>query len=111
MTLSAVFGCVDATIPVSMPVRKLFEAVVSSELLNVVACEGSLRSVRAEKLEQWKERLVRMGFDPVPLRDETQVALSELVEQTDRRFGVAFGFGVARLLWDGTPVGFVQSWI
>ena len=102
--------CLDATLPPSLLSRRVVESFLSSDILNAVACEGSHRRVRAEKFEQWTERLMRLGFDLVPLREDTIVALAELVTPMDNRFRLQLSKGTVRLSWSGTQTVFVQSW-
>ena len=108
--MSAVLESVDATLAGDCPTRPVIESVLGMELLNCVACEGSHRVIRTEKFEQWRERMRRVGFESVPLSDETVEALKGLVLGEDRRYGLAVGDGVARLSWCGTPFVFVGAW-
>ena len=109
-TLYTILECLDATLPSTLPSRWVVESFLTSDILNAVACEGSHRMVRAEKLEQWTERLMRLGFDLVPFRDDTVDALAELVAVMDKRFRLQLSKGTARLSWNGTQTLFLQSW-
>ncbi|CAI5512506.1 unnamed protein product [Closterium sp. Naga37s-1] len=86
------------------PVHSMWEAVLFRELINCVGCEGIQRLIRAERLEQWQERMRRLGFEAVGLGSETFAAMRETTEGRDGKFEVVSVGGAARLMWKGVAV-------
>ncbi|CAI5958397.1 unnamed protein product [Closterium sp. NIES-64] len=103
---------VHATMPDSAisPVRFIWEGLMFRELINCVGCEGIQRLIRAERLEQWEERMGRLGFEEVGLGREALAAMRETTEGRDGRFEVVSVGGAARLMWKGQPVLAVSAW-
>ncbi|KAH9328698.1 hypothetical protein KI387_000806, partial [Taxus chinensis] len=65
---SAIFDSLDATLPQSSPERRKVEQLIfASEICNIVACEGSERVERHEKLEKWRKLMESKGFQNVAL--------------------------------------------
>ncbi|XP_002992412.2 scarecrow-like transcription factor PAT1 [Selaginella moellendorffii] len=65
---SAIFDSLEATLPQVSPERAKVEQVVfSSEIMNIVACEGSQRIVRHEKVDKWCKIMESIGFYNVAL--------------------------------------------
>ncbi|CAI5469013.1 unnamed protein product [Closterium sp. Yama58-4] len=111
-SMLAFFSAVHATMPDSAisPVRFIWETMLFRELINCVGCEGIQRLIRAERLEQWQERMRRLGFEEVGLGRKTQAAMRETTEGRDGRFEVVSVGGAARLMWKGQPVLAVSAW-
>ncbi|CAI5972392.1 unnamed protein product [Closterium sp. NIES-65] len=105
-TMLAFISAVHATMPDSAisPVRFIWEGLMFRELINCVGCEGIQRLIRAERLEQWEERMGRLGFEEVGLGREALAAMRETTEGRDGRFEVVSVGGAARLMWKGQPV-------
>ncbi|CAL9059126.1 unnamed protein product, partial [Musa banksii] len=49
------------------PDQALSEVYLGRQICNVVACEGAERTERHETLAQWRGRMDRAGFEPVPI--------------------------------------------
>nr|QDL88612.1 scarecrow-like protein 3-like isoform X6 [Cymbidium goeringii]QDL88613.1 scarecrow-like protein 3-like isoform X7 [Cymbidium goeringii] len=59
---AAMFDCLESTVPRHSAERALVEKLFGEEIKNIIACEGSERKERHEKLESWKQRLEMAGF-------------------------------------------------
>lgn len=62
----ALFDCVESTLPrTSVERLKLEKSLLSEEIKNIIACEGTERKDRHEKLENWIQRLVMAMYVPL----------------------------------------------
>lgn len=73
-----VFESVDSCTERACTKRQIFEeAYFARDILNVVACEGLQRMSRSERIEQWGDRLRRIGFSatpfPAPVADKLRM--------------------------------------
>ncbi|XVF57736.1 hypothetical protein PTKIN_Ptkin07bG0006500 [Pterospermum kingtungense] len=65
---SAIFDSLDATFPPDSAQRaKVEQYIFAPEIRNIVACEGSERVSRHERLERWRKIMEGKGFKGVPL--------------------------------------------
>ncbi|KAK9940566.1 hypothetical protein M0R45_017220 [Rubus argutus] len=68
---SSLFDMFEETLPREDRQRLLFEQeVFGRDLINVVACEGSMRLERPETYKQWQIRNIRAGFKQLPINQE-----------------------------------------
>ncbi|CAI7840404.1 unnamed protein product [Closterium sp. NIES-54] len=111
-SMLAFISAVHATMPDSSisPIRFIWETLLFRELINCVGCEGIQRLIRAERLEQWQERMGRLGFEEVGLGREALAAMRGTTEGRDGRFEVVSVGGAARLMWKGQPLLAVSAW-
>ncbi|KAH7837901.1 hypothetical protein Vadar_019369 [Vaccinium darrowii] len=78
---SALFDMVDSTVPREDEGRQLFEKEVwGSDIMNVIACEGTERVERPETYKQWQVRNVRAGFRQLPLNCDILRDLKRIVK-------------------------------
>ncbi|KAG2671085.1 hypothetical protein I3760_14G117100 [Carya illinoinensis] len=65
---AALFDCLESTAPrTSLERLKLEKMLFGEQIKNIIACEGSERKERHEKLEKWIQRFDLAGFGNVPL--------------------------------------------
>ncbi|PSR87458.1 Protein SCARECROW like [Actinidia chinensis var. chinensis] len=65
---SAIFDSLDATFPEDSAQRaKVEQYIFAPEIRNVVACEGTERVMRHERLEKWRRLMEGKGFKEVAL--------------------------------------------
>ncbi|KAF8390694.1 hypothetical protein HHK36_025221 [Tetracentron sinense] len=65
---SAIFDSLDATFPADSAERaKVEQYIFAPEIRNIVACEGTERLERHERLEKWRKLMEGKGFKGVPL--------------------------------------------
>ncbi|XP_030939458.1 GRAS family protein RAM1-like [Quercus lobata] len=66
---SAIFDSQDAMQPKYDTKRaKMEQFYLSEEIKNIVSCEGSARMERHERVDQWRRRLSRAGFQAAPTK-------------------------------------------
>ncbi|CAI5516921.1 unnamed protein product [Closterium sp. Naga37s-1] len=87
--------------------RRGFEdRVLAREMINLVACEGLQRLVRAETLDQLHERMQRIGFAPKPFSRRSMAALGQMLAPYSKGFSVvSHPLGGVQLLWQGGREG------
>ncbi|CAI5465119.1 unnamed protein product [Closterium sp. Yama58-4] len=112
---SSIFASLDAALPRDSPHRHTCERLYfARDIVNVVACEGIQRTVRAESLEQWQARMRRAGFVGMEVGVEVMEELRGVLRKGGRKYGgyevVQQGNGV-RLLWEGVPVLAASMWL
>lgn len=71
---SAIFDSLDAMLPKYDTKRaKMEQFYFAEEIKNIVSCEGPARVERHERVDQWRRRMSRAGFQLVPLKILGQV--------------------------------------
>lgn len=66
---SAIFDSLDFMLPKYDTRRvKMEQFWFAEEIKNIVSCEGPERVERHERVDQWRRRMSRAGFQPVPLK-------------------------------------------
>ncbi|KAH6772069.1 hypothetical protein C2S52_005154 [Perilla frutescens var. hirtella] len=66
---SAIFDSLDAMLPKYDTKRaKMEQFYFAEEIKNIVSCEGPARVERHERVDQWRRRMSRAGFQPVALK-------------------------------------------
>ncbi|KDP26739.1 hypothetical protein JCGZ_17897 [Jatropha curcas] len=70
---SAIFDSLDAMLPKYDTRRaKIEQFFFAEEIKNIVSCEGQARVERHERLDQWRRRMSRAGFQPAPIKKIAQ---------------------------------------
>ncbi|KAJ4978356.1 hypothetical protein NE237_009136 [Protea cynaroides] len=65
---ASLFDCLESTVSrASMDRMKVEKMLFGEEIKNIIACEGSERKERHEKLDKWIQRLDLAGFGRMPL--------------------------------------------
>ncbi|CAI5479701.1 unnamed protein product [Closterium sp. Yama58-4] len=91
--------------------RGFEEFVLAREMVNLVACEGMQRLVRAESLEQMHVRMGRLGVVARPFSKRSMWGLRELIAPYPKGFGVErHPQGGVRLLWNGQSILGASAW-
>ncbi|KAF7838206.1 DELLA protein RGL1-like [Senna tora] len=66
---SAIFDSLDAMLPKYDTKRaKIEQFYFSEEIKNIVSCEGPARVERHERVDQWRRRMSRAGFQGAPMK-------------------------------------------
>nr|GEW39936.1 DELLA protein RGL1-like [Tanacetum cinerariifolium] len=66
---SAIFDALDAMLPKYDTRRaKIEQFYFAEEIKNIVSCEGPNRVERHERLDQWRRRMSRAGFQAAPIK-------------------------------------------
>ncbi|KAJ4896604.1 Scarecrow-like protein 3 [Raphanus sativus] len=111
-TYAALFDCLETKVPRTSQDRiKVEKMVFGEEIKDIIACEGSERRERHEKLEKWSQRFDFDGFGNVPL--------SYFAMLQARRLLQGYGFdgyrikeesGCAVICWQDRPLYSVSAW-
>ncbi|XP_071723534.1 GRAS family protein RAD1-like [Rutidosis leptorrhynchoides] len=66
---SAIFDSLDAMLPKYDTRRARMEQFYfAEEIKNIVSCEGPARVERHERVDQWRRRMTRAGFQAAPIK-------------------------------------------
>ncbi|CAI5531220.1 unnamed protein product, partial [Closterium sp. Naga37s-1] len=91
--------------------RGFEEFVLAREMVNLVACEGMQRLVRAERLDQMHTRMGRLGVAARPYSKRSMWGLRELIAPYPKGFAVErHPQGGVRLLWNGQSILGASAW-
>lgn len=108
---SAIFDSLDAMLPKYDTRRaKMEQFFFAEEIKNIVSCEGPARVERHERVDQWRRRMSRAGFQPVAIKMIMQA------KQWLRKVKVCEGFTVVEekgclvLGWKSKPIIAVSCW-
>ncbi|GMJ09687.1 hypothetical protein HRI_004637900 [Hibiscus trionum] len=70
---SAIFDALDTMLPKYDTRRaKMEQFYFAEEIKNIVSCEGAARFERHERVDQWRRRMSRAGFQPVAMKMKLQ---------------------------------------
>ncbi|VVB00657.1 unnamed protein product [Arabis nemorensis] len=111
-TYAALFDCLETKVPRTSQDRiKVEKMFFGEEIKNIIACEGSERRERHEKLEKWSQRIDLAGFGNVPLSYYAMLQARRLLQ--------GYGFdgyrikeesGCAVICWQDRPLYSVSTW-
>ncbi|XAR67925.1 hypothetical protein NMG60_11002867 [Bertholletia excelsa] len=66
---SAIFDSLDVMLPKYDTRRaKIEQFYFAEEIKNIVSCEGPTRVERHERVDQWRRRMSRAGYQPAPIK-------------------------------------------
>uniref|UniRef100_A0A1D1Y006 DELLA protein RGL2 n=1 Tax=Anthurium amnicola TaxID=1678845 RepID=A0A1D1Y006_9ARAE len=108
---AAVFDALDAALPRYDTRRARVEQFhFGEEIRNIVSCEGPARVERHERLEQWRRRMSRAGFQQVPAKAAARARrwLAETV--ACEGYTVAEEKGCLVLGWKTKPLVAASCW-
>ncbi|KAL3511399.1 hypothetical protein ACH5RR_030800 [Cinchona calisaya] len=108
---SAIFDSLDAMLPKYDTRRaKMEQFFFGEEIKNIVSCEGPARVERHERLDQWRRRMGRAGFQPAPIKMLTQARQWLESIQACEGYTVAEEKGCLVLGWKSKPIIAASSW-
>ncbi|XP_062015233.1 scarecrow-like protein 30 [Rosa rugosa] len=109
---SSLFDMYEETLPREDPDRLLFEQeVFGRDLINVVACEGSMRLERPETYKQWQIRNKRAGFKQLPLDQDLLKIIKTMVKSNYHKDFVVDEDGKWVLHgWKGRIIHAISCW-
>ncbi|MCO5602173.1 hypothetical protein L7F22_056301 [Adiantum nelumboides] len=110
---SAIFDSLQSALPRHSTCRiNIEQCHLAHEIRNIVACEGPTRVERHERVDQWRRRMSRAGFQLAPIRLEGQARLwlnanySSLKED----YTLSDEKGCLVLGWKGKPIIAASAW-
>ncbi|KAM7471492.1 hypothetical protein LguiA_009675 [Lonicera macranthoides] len=108
---SAIFDSLDAMLPKYDTKRaKMEQFYFAEEIKNIVSCEGPARMERHERADQWRRRMSRAGFQPVPIKMMAQA------KQWLAKLDVCEGYTIVEekgclvLGWKSRPIVAASCW-
>ncbi|KAI3673592.1 hypothetical protein L6452_39715 [Arctium lappa] len=108
---SAIFDALDAMLPKYDTKRaKIEQFYFAEEIKNIVSCEGPNRVERHERVDQWRRRMSRAGFQAAPIKAAGRA--KDWVEKLEICDGytVAEEKGCVVLGWKSRPIVAVSCW-
>ncbi|XP_010027286.2 GRAS family protein RAD1 [Eucalyptus grandis] len=108
---SAIFDALDAMLPKYDTRRaKIEQFFFAEEIKNIVSCEGPARVERHERIDQWRRRMSRAGFQSAPIKMLTKA------KQWLAKFKVCEGYTIVEekgclvLGWNSKPIIAASCW-
>ncbi|XP_004515897.1 GRAS family protein RAD1-like [Cicer arietinum] len=108
---SAIFDSLDAMLPKYDTKRaKMEQFYFAEEIKNIVSCEGPLRMERHEKVDQWRRRMSRAGFQGVPIKMMSQGKEWLVKNKVCDGYTVVEEKGCLVLGWKSKPIVAASCW-
>lgn len=109
---AALFDCLESTVPrASVERARVEKMLLGEEIKNIIACEGSERRERHERLDRWVQRLELAGFGRVPLSYYGLLQARRLLQSYGRQgYGVKEESGCSLICWQDRPIFSVSAW-
>ncbi|XP_051142800.1 scarecrow-like protein 3 [Andrographis paniculata] len=110
---AALFDCLQLVLPRTSGERlKIEKMMFGEEIKNIIACEGSERTERSERLEKWKVRLDMAGFENAAVSAYGLLQGNLLLQQSANRgrCSIRGERGSALICWNGRSIFSVSAW-
>ncbi|KAF2292828.1 hypothetical protein GH714_029218 [Hevea brasiliensis] len=108
---SAIFDSLDAMLPKYDTRRaKIEQFFFAEEIKNIISCEGPARVERHERVDQWRRRLSRAGFQPAPIKMIMQAKQWLGKAKVCDGYTVTEEKGCLVLGWKSKPIIAVSCW-
>ncbi|KAF8005853.1 hypothetical protein BT93_K0207 [Corymbia citriodora subsp. variegata] len=108
---SAIFDSLDAMLPKYDTRRaKVEQFYFAEEIKNIVSCEGPARVERHERLDQWRRRMSRAGFQSAPIKMMAQAKQWLSKNKVCEGYTVVEEKGCLVLGWNSKPVVAASCW-
>ncbi|KAK4256975.1 hypothetical protein QN277_006628 [Acacia crassicarpa] len=108
---SAIFDSLDAALPKYDTKRaKIEQFYFAEEIKNIVSYEGPVRVERHERLEQWRRRMSRAGFQAAPIKAVAQAKQWLRKKEVSDGYTVVEEKGCLVLGWKSKPIVAVSCW-
>ncbi|OMP12018.1 Transcription factor GRAS [Corchorus olitorius] len=108
---SAIFDSLDAMLPKYDTRRaKMEQFYFAEEINNIVSCEGPARVERHERVDQWRRRMSRAGFQAAPLRMLAQAKQWLVKNNVCQGYTVVEDKGCLVLGWKSKPIVAASCW-
>ncbi|OAY36191.1 scarecrow-like protein 3 [Manihot esculenta] len=109
---AALFDCLESTVSRASTERQRIEKMLfGEEIKNIIACEGTDRKERHEKLEKWVLRLELAGFGRVPLSYHGMLQASRLMQSYGYDgYKIKEENGCLVICWHSRPLFSVSAW-
>ena len=108
---SAIFDSLDAMLPKYDTRRaKMEQFYFAEEIKNIVSCEGATRVERHERVDQWRRRMSRAGFQVAPIKMMAQAKQWLVKNQVCDGYTVIEEKGCLVLGWKSKPIIAASCW-
>ena len=108
---SAIFDSLDAMLPKYDTRRaKMEQFYFGEEIKNIMSCEGSARVERHQRLDQWRRRMSRAGFQPAPMEMITEAKQWLEKVKPCEGYTVVEEKGCLVLGWKSKPIIAASCW-
>lgn len=108
---SAIFDSLDTMLPKYDTKRaKMEQFYFAEEIKNIVSCEGPARVERHEKVDQWRRRLSRAGFQAAPIKQMAQAKQWLGKNKAFEGYTIVEDKGSLVLGWKSRPIVAVSCW-
>ncbi|CAK9143474.1 unnamed protein product [Ilex paraguariensis] len=108
---SAIFDSLDAMLPKYDTRRaKMEQFYFAEEIKNIVSCEGPARVERHERVDQWRRRMSRAGFQAAPIKILSQAKQWLTKINACEGYTIVEEKGCLVLGWKSKPIVAVSCW-
>ncbi|KAH7549756.1 hypothetical protein JRO89_XS13G0077400 [Xanthoceras sorbifolium] len=108
---SAIFDSLDAMLPKYDTKRaKMEQFYFAEEIKNIVSCEGPARVERHERVDQWRRRMSRAGFQAAPIKMLAQSQKWLKNNKVSESYTVLEEKGCLVLGWKSKPIIATSCW-
>lgn len=108
---SAIFDSLEAMLPKYDTRRaKMEQFYFGEEIKNIVSCEGSARVERHERVDQWRRRMSRAGFQAAPIKMMAQAKQWLGKIKACEGYTIVEEKGCLVLGWKSKPIVAVSCW-
>ncbi|KAL6175000.1 hypothetical protein ACLB2K_051643 [Fragaria x ananassa] len=108
---SAIFDSLDAMLPKYDTRRaKMEQFYFAEEIKNIISCEGPARVERHERVDQWRRRMSRAGFQGAPIKMMAQAKQWLGKNKVCEGYTVVEEKGCLVLGWKSRPIVAASCW-
>ncbi|TQE01623.1 hypothetical protein C1H46_012762 [Malus baccata] len=109
---AALFDCLESMmLRTSLERLKVEKMLFGEKIKNIIACEGSERTERHEKLEKWIQRLDLAGFGNVPLSYYGMLEAKRMLHSYGcDRYRMREKNGCVLISWQDRPLFSMSAW-
>lgn len=108
---SAIFDSLDSMLPKYDTKRaKVEQFYFAEEIKNIVSFEGPARFERHERVDQWRRRMSRAGFQPAPIKKLAQTKLWLNKVAVCEGYTIVEEKGCLVLGWKSKPIVAASCW-
>ncbi|KAJ7956091.1 DELLA protein [Quillaja saponaria] len=108
---SAIFDSLDSMLPKYDTRRaKMEQFYFAEEIKNIVSCEGLARVERHERLDQWRRRMSRSGFQAAPIKMMPQAKQWLHKNNVSKGYTIVEEKGCLVLGWNSKPIVAASCW-
>ncbi|KAK9073173.1 hypothetical protein SSX86_007497 [Deinandra increscens subsp. villosa] len=108
---SAMFDCLDATLPRESAERVNVEKqCLARDIVNIVACEGEERVERYEVAGKWKARMTMAGFRASPISENVNEMVRKLIKMYSERYKMKVETNAIHFGWEDKVLIVASAW-